>query len=154
MQQLPEEMQKVFKLRYPDKEWKDLKNYQRGNFKTDFLRQQKILKSIPKDYITIDELAEKLGVSKDSLHETRTYLAKFINEKLKPMTFGSIKGGTTESGTKVGGSVKYFKNPGPRLLDKILEMKETNFLTDALKSKTVKNVNKLYNDIFFRNSVN
>jgi len=144
---LPKKMQKVFKSRYPDKEWKDLTKKQRNQFKQDFLRQQKILKSIPKDYITINKLAEKLGVSDaKSLREKRTYLGKFINEKLKPMTFGSIQGGTTERGTKVGGSVKYYKNPSPRLLNKILEMKETSSQVDVLRDKTVKNVNKLYDD--------
>jgi len=143
---LPEEMKNIFKLTYPNKKWEELSYNQRGNFINDFSRKQKILESIPKNYITIDELVEKINVPKELLYETRTNLGKFINEKLKPMTFGSIKGGFNESGTKVGGTVKYFKDPGQRLLNKILEMKETDFQVDTLNNKTIKNINNLYNN--------
>lgn len=143
---LPEEMKNIFKLTYPNKKWEELSYGQRGNFINDFSRKQKILESIPKNYITIDELAKKLNVPIKTLYETRTNLGKFIYEKLKPMTFGSIKGGFTESGTKVGGTVKYFKDPGQRLLNKILEMKETNFQVDTLNNKTIKNINNLYDN--------
>ena len=143
---LPEEMKNIFKLTYPNKKWEELSYNQRGNFINDFSRKQKILESIPKNYITIDELVEKINVPKETLYETRTNLGKFINEKLKPMTFGSIKGGFNESGTKVGGTVKYFKDPGQRLLNKILEMKETDFQVDTLNNKTIKNINNLYDN--------
>jgi len=143
---LPEEMKNIFKLTYPNKKWEELSYNQRGNFINDFSRKQKILESIPKNYITIDELVEKINVPKETLYETRTNLGKFINEKLKPMTFGSIKGGFNESGTKVGGTVKYFKDPGQRLLNKILEMKETDFQVDRLNNKTIKNINNLYDN--------
>jgi len=135
---LPQEMKNIFELKYPNMKWEELSNSQRGNFLIDFSRKENILKSIPKNYITIDELEKKLGIPKISFaYDKRTELVKFIEKNLEPKLFGSITGG--------GGKTKYFKEPGKRLTDKILQIYDSTN-ADILRNKTVKNVNTLYNN--------
>jgi ribosomal protein L10 len=135
---LPQEMKNIFELKYPNMKWEELSNSQRSNFLIDFSRKENILKSIPKNYITIDELEKKLGIPKTSFaYDKRTELVKFVEKNLEPKLFGSITGG--------GGKTKYFKEPGKRLTDKILQIYDSTN-ADILRNKTVKNVNTLYNN--------
>jgi ribosomal protein L10 len=135
---LPQEMKNIFELKYPNMKWEELSNSQRSNFLIDFSRKENILKSIPKNYITIDELEKKLGIPKISFaYDKRTELVKFVEKNLEPKLFGSITGG--------GGKTKYFKEPGKRLTDKILQIYDSTN-ADILRNKTVKNVNTLYNN--------
>jgi hypothetical protein len=58
-------MKNIFELKYPNMKWEELSNSQRSNFLIDFSRKENILKSIPKNYITIDELEKKIRYSKN-----------------------------------------------------------------------------------------
>jgi len=137
VKELPSNMKRIFDIVYPEKNWEDLSSRQRGNFIYDFPRREKILNSIPKNYITLDELAEKLNIKRTSINEPRTTLGKFINQNLQPQTFGSITG-------KGGGFTKYYKDPGVRLTKQILRIAGQDVRIDNLRKNTVRNINKLY----------
>jgi biotin operon repressor len=137
VKELPSNMKRIFDIVYPEKNWEDLSSRQRGNFIYDFPRREKILNSIPKNYITLDELAEKLNIKRISINEPRTTLGKFINQNLQPQTFGNITG-------KGGGFTKYYKDPGVRLTKQILRIAGQDVRIDNLRKNTVRNINKLY----------